>query len=56
MNAEDMAQIKTEILRKFPGTDPEMDVDWDMMEISFKAGYEACGKELDEILKDKEVE
>ena len=38
MEAKDRQIIQQEILRKFPGTDPEIDIDWDIAEISFKAG------------------
>ena len=38
MEAKDKNTIQQQILAKYPGTIPEMDIDWDMMEISFKAG------------------
>lgn len=38
MKAEDRNLIQKEILLKYPGTIPDMDIDWDMLEISFKAG------------------
>ena len=38
MKAEDKDYIRQQIMQKYPGTLAEMDIDWDMMEISFKAG------------------
>jgi len=40
MEAKDKKVITEYILCKFAGTDPEMDIDWDMMEISFQAGQQ----------------
>ena len=38
MKAKDKQHIQQEIKLKFPGTSPEEDIDWEMIEISFKAG------------------
>lgn len=35
MEAKDKANVQQGILRKFPGTDPNFDLDWDMMEITW---------------------
>ena len=40
LEAKDKKYIQDEILRAYPGTDPEIDIDWDIVEISFKAGKE----------------
>lgn len=53
MEAKDKKAITAEILRKFAGTDPEMDIDWEMMEISFKAGKEELKREILEWAKDR---
>lgn len=39
MKAEDKQAIEQEVLKRFPGTDPEMDIDWEMMDIAFKEGH-----------------
>jgi len=46
MEAKDKRIIQEEILRRFAGTDPEMDIDWDMIEISFKAGRQEEAKDI----------
>lgn len=56
MEAKTKDYLQQEILQKFPGTDPKMDIDWDVVEISFKAG-ERQGiskgrKEVVEFVKD----
>ncbi len=41
MEAKDKSLIQQEILRVYPGTDPEIDIDWNIVDISFKAGQES---------------
>ena len=45
MEAKDKRVIQEEILGRFPGTDPEIDIDWETAEISFKAGEEKARRE-----------
>ena len=40
MKAKDKKAILQEIWQKFPGMDDEMDIDWEVGEIFYKAGYE----------------
>lgn len=51
MEAKDRKIIQEEILRKFPGTDPALDIDWQMIEISFKAGIRGVVDLIEEELK-----
>lgn len=46
MEAKDRKNLEQEILKQYPGLNPEMDVDWDIVEISFKAGYEGAKEEM----------
>jgi len=46
MEAKDRGTIQQEILQKYPGTDPEIDIDWDIVEISFKAGQDTERKRI----------
>jgi len=46
MEAKDKEYIRQEILRKFPGTDPE-DIDWEMIEIAFEAGVRVTLRRID---------
>ena len=45
MEAKDKKYIEQEILRKYPGTIPDMDIDWDIGEIFFQAGYDQARDE-----------
>ena len=38
MESKDRLNIQQITLSKYPGTDPEIDIDWGIVEISFKAG------------------
>jgi len=38
MEAKDKQCIQEEIVRAYPGTDPDIDIDWEMIEIAFTAG------------------
>lgn len=38
MRESDQDKIQGEILEKYPGTNPDIDIDWDIVEIAFKAG------------------
>jgi len=38
MEAKDREYIQSKILRRYPGFDPEMDIDWDVVELVFDAG------------------
>ena len=38
MEAKDKQIIWQQIHKQFPGMDAELDVDWDIVEVSFKAG------------------
>jgi len=40
MKAKGKKAVIEEIWKRFPGMDTEVDIDWDMVEISFKAGEE----------------
>ena len=40
MEAKDKKAIQQEIARAFPGLDMEMDIDWEVAEISFKLGLQ----------------
>ena len=48
MKAKETKVIQEEILRKYPGTDPEIDIDWDIVEISFKAGMKVAADWISE--------
>lgn len=44
MKDEDKKLVESQILKAYPGIDPEMDIEWDMIvkyaiEIAFNAGY-----------------
>jgi len=41
MEAKDRNNIQRQILEKYPGTIPDMDIDWEMGEIFYKAGIRA---------------
>ena len=38
MDAKAKQRIQEEIVRAYAGTDPDVDIDWEMIEISFRAG------------------
>lgn len=38
MESKDKSYIQQEILRQYPRIDPEVDVNWVIVEVSFKAG------------------
>lgn len=48
MNAEEKQQIQQEILYLFPGTNPDWDIDWEIIEIAFNRGFDVgLGYSLD---------
>lgn len=52
MNAKDKEFILKRILETFPSTEPEFDIDWDMLEISFKAGQLERKEQYEKRIKD----
>ena len=48
LEAKDKLYIQSEILRVYPGTDPEIDIDWDMAEIAFKSGRREVIRQIQE--------
>lgn len=49
MEAKDKRNLQDEILKRYPGFDPEMDIDWDIVEISFRAGMQEVVEWITEV-------
>ncbi len=54
MEAKDRKNIEITVLENYPGMNPELDIDWDVAEISYKAG-EDKGKKQGRLVGIREV-